>query len=125
MKYLLILLLTLSANVFAGKCQDGSNSPKCDYPGSEPTWSDRYKVSCKWENTSTGLDIAGITVNDLDYPQAASLMVGLDVAYLKWYQKLLETMLGEGADARLMPDVSDQLNDIIEIERVMSGKFDE
>ena len=127
MKYLLILLLTLSANVFARpSCEDNPNNPNCsgDYPGYAPTWDERYAISCEMA-TVDGEERASFKESGIDYAQAGSLFVAINGAVISWYQQLADTASATGIDARLIPDLNPLVTEMIRIEKVMSGKLDE
>ena len=129
MKYLLILLLTLSANVFAENCPEGSNSPNCsgDYPGYVPTWDDRYSVGCQITQNGSDPVVTNFQFKhgNLDYAQGGTMMVYLQEAVAEWYADIKEAAAGEGVDSRLIPTPGSKMGDLIAIEKFMSGKFDE
>ena len=129
MKYLLILLLTLSANVFAGSCPEGSNSPNCsgDYPGSVPNWESRHSVGCVMTQNGSDPVVTNFQFKhgSLDYAQGGTMMVYLQEAVAEWYADIKAAAADEGVDSRLIPTPGSTISDLIAIEEVMSGKFDE
>ena len=118
MKYLLILLLTLSANVFAApSCESNPNNPNCsgDYPGHVPNWDDRYSVTCSMTNSGDATVVAESMTGGLDYAQAGSLYAYQVNATRDWYSDLAEMASGE-IDARLLPNPDSPLTQFIQIE---------
>ena len=103
MKYLLILLITLSANVFAGKCPDGSQSPACQYPGEAPDFSNRYTVGCTMVYNESGATSYNFAHGNFDYAQAGQMMLAFQNAqgavYAGWVEAIQED---PSADSRLI-----------------------
>jgi len=118
MKYLLILLLTLSANVFAGQCPDGSNNPNCKWPGETPNWDTRHNVTCEMRNVDGTLN-ASFTEGGKDYAISGSLFASLAQAYKDWYADLAE-LAGDSVDTRLIPTPDSPLTQLILIESDLS-----
>ena len=119
MKYLLILLLTLSANVFAGECPPGSQSPNCsnDYPGVVPNWASRYSVGCSMTDNETGAVNYEFRQGNTDYAQGGSMMLYLQQGLEAWYQDVRALVEQDGtADMRLIPTPDSPLTQFIAIE---------
>ncbi len=120
MKYLLILLLTLSANVLATPtCETNPNNPNCsgDYPGYTPDWDSRWNVTCSMSEADTGIVRATSMTGGLDYAQGGSLYAYTVNSVRDWYNDLAE-MVGEqgGIDTRLLPQPDSPLTRFIAIE---------
>ena len=125
MKYLLILLLTLSANVFAGECPEGSNSPNCsgDYPGYVPDWDSRWNVTCSMSEADTGIVRATSMTGGLDYAQGGSLYAYTVNSVRDWYNDLAELGAASGEiDTRLLPQPDSPLTAIIQIEADLADR---
>ncbi len=116
MKYImfLIMALMLSASVTAE-----------NYPGHKPNWNSRHTVECSMVNNNTGDINYRFTHGFIDYAQAGSLMFFLQQGEAAWYAALRDQAENAGVDMQLFPLTKNQIKELIEIERIMSGKFDE
>jgi hypothetical protein len=113
MKHLLaLLLISLSGYVVAGpNCDQNPNNPNCsgDYPGSVPSWDDRYSVTCDMSDVNSGALQASFTEGNLDYLGAGSLMVYLSQGLVAWHQTIIDSVGSAGADTSMMPRIDSLL----------------
>jgi len=115
---LMVVLMSVVPQVIAGECPDGSQNPNCQYPGAAPNWDQRFTVGCSMTNNDNGEINYNFDHGALDYKQAGHLMIVLQTSLLEVYLSYGEEASMQGVDPRL-------IRDLVEIERVMSGRFDE
>lgn len=125
MKTLLTLIMLFAPlSLLATECPPDSQNPNCsgDWPGSMPSWEDRYNVTCTMTNAETGEVASSFTEGSKDYVISGSLMSYLAGAYRDWYSDLRQ--LAEqhgGVDTSFIPDPESPLtNLLIGIERDLS-----